>query len=45
MRVREFWRRYRLLIVALLLVYCIFTIIMILVAGDSQDEAFQYQVF
>jgi hypothetical protein len=45
MIIKKFWKRYRFLIVVLLLIYSIFTIVMIFIAGDSQDEAFQYQVF
>jgi hypothetical protein len=45
LRVKEFWKRYRLLIVILVLIYSVVTIAMIFIAGDSQDEAFQYQVF
>jgi hypothetical protein len=45
MRIKEFWKRYRLLIAILVLIYALFTIAMIFIAGDSQDEAFQYQVF
>lgn len=45
MRIKEFWQRYRLLIVVLVLTYSVFTIAMIFIAGDSQDEAFQYQGF